>query len=342
MDHWLFGQLSIDLASARWKERVPVLFDHDAREPVGVAESLAVQPGVGLVANGYWLQNATADRILEAARQGFPWEASIEARPKTIAEVSEGMRASVNGHEINGPAAVFEDTYIRELTVCALGADDLTSTEALSASDSVAITVRPYGDNTMAETVQAAVDPAAETPPQPAPDEQGGGEAPVDEPMTLDALREAHPEIAAAIDAELAAAKAVGFQEGLQEGIKIERERAGQIQEAATAAGSVAASEAAARHIRLGTAFSKAAMEFVTLASRAKAQDAIVEASEAAAERGEDDGSEVDEPDPRERYRAEYRASKAVRAEFSSADVYAAYKLAEKAGKFKVCRNEVK
>src|ERR1043165_3646531 len=47
--HWYWGNLSVDLAGLKGKERVPVLLQHDVEQRVGFSDSRKVVDGKGLV-----------------------------------------------------------------------------------------------------------------------------------------------------------------------------------------------------------------------------------------------------------------------------------------------------
>lgn len=165
LDHWWFGKLVIDLAGIAMKQSLPVLKDHDTNQRVGFTTSLQVDEKRGLVAEGQLLSNQFAQEILADHADGFPWQASIYLQASRIQYLEEGESAQVNGRTVDGPAAIFRESTLREVTFCALGVDDDTSATPMSAAlaDTVAVTL---SKRTPAMTKTEA--PVA-NPPTPAP-----------------------------------------------------------------------------------------------------------------------------------------------------------------------------
>jgi hypothetical protein len=140
LDHWWFGKLAIELSGIRWKARVGILKDHDTEQRLGVAETVRVEPGRGLVADGRLIDNEHSRAVLADHDGGFPWQASVYLVGEEVQILGENEAATVNGQSVQGPAAVFRRSNLREISFCALGQDDDTSATPLSAA-SAEITV---------------------------------------------------------------------------------------------------------------------------------------------------------------------------------------------------------
>jgi hypothetical protein len=132
--HWWFGTLAIDLEGISMKQTLPVLKDHDTEQRLGFTTKLSVQPGRGLLAEGAMLDNDHAKQVLADHDQGFPWQASTYLQASEIQRLSEGETAVVNGQSVQGPAAIFRKSTLREVTFTTLGADDDTSATPLSSA----------------------------------------------------------------------------------------------------------------------------------------------------------------------------------------------------------------
>jgi len=141
--HWYFGTLAIDLAGVRMKQRLPVLKDHDAEQRLGYTTAMRNEPGRGIVAEGRLLQRSpAAQQVLSDSADGFPWQASTYLQASKMERLSDGQTANVNGYEVAGPATIFRESTLREVTFTALGVDDDTSATPLSANgadDQVAV-----------------------------------------------------------------------------------------------------------------------------------------------------------------------------------------------------------
>jgi hypothetical protein len=131
--HSYWGAVIFDLSTLTLPERVPVLVDHDRAQRAGWA-SLAVRGGALEIAEGRLLANATGAAVAADADQGFPWQMSVHIDPATIEEIAKGAIVVVNGRTVTGPAYVFRNSRIREVTVTPTGADHRTSAQVFSAA----------------------------------------------------------------------------------------------------------------------------------------------------------------------------------------------------------------
>ena len=196
VSHWLYGSLTIDLSGIQFAQKVPALLDHDTDKRVGWTDKIELGDE-GIVAEGFFLRRGEhAQSVLADAEDGYPWQASWQADPLVIEEVGDGATAKVNGREVVGPATIFRQTRLREVTFTALGADENTRAEALSGSDRVEAEIRRTGqarDETMTTK------------------------------LTREQLQQEHPELFSAIR-----------QEGVDEGTTQERQRCERILKRAT------------------------------------------------------------------------------------------------------------
>jgi hypothetical protein len=159
ISHWYFGKLAIDVAGVQFKQRLPALLDHDPNQRVGYTTSIA-HTKRGLVAEGKMLQRSpSAQVILSDGEDGFPWQASVYLQAATIERVGAGQFAMVNGQKLQGPAAIFRTSTLREVSFTALGADDDTSATPLAdkdAGEEVAVQLMDENEErTMTKTTNA-------------------------------------------------------------------------------------------------------------------------------------------------------------------------------------------
>lgn len=174
LQHWWFGTLAIELSGVRMKKQLPVLKDHDPNQRLGFTTNVENVPGRGIVAEGKLMADSAASReVLNDAKQGFPWQASTYLQAQKILRVPPGQEAKCNGKPVQGPAVIFLESTLREVTFCALGVDDDTSATPLSgtvAGEDVAVllSLPTAQDETMEATKlaeQADKGGAAATPP---------------------------------------------------------------------------------------------------------------------------------------------------------------------------------
>jgi hypothetical protein len=154
--HSYWGAVIFDLASLELPERVPVLVDHDRAQRAGWA-SLAIRNGALEIAEGRLLQNAHGQAVADDADQGFPWQMSVHIEPARVEEITTGAAVVVNGRTVHGPAFVFRQSRIREVTVTPTGADHRTRAQVFSAPalPPEPTMSNPNGNAPTVETLQA-------------------------------------------------------------------------------------------------------------------------------------------------------------------------------------------
>ncbi len=141
MAHPWFGMLGVNLAGVKWAaEKMPVLLDHDTTLRLGFTTKLEVTKR-GLVAEGDLLSNENARAVAADSSEGFPWQASCYLRATKLLEIRAGEEHTVNGHTFTGPGYVFEESLLREVTFCALGADPNTNAATLAGDVAGAVVV---------------------------------------------------------------------------------------------------------------------------------------------------------------------------------------------------------
>jgi hypothetical protein len=133
LNHWLWGNLAIDLSGVSiGREKKPALREHNSNRIVGWTEGIRIDEKRGIIADGIFSEKTEDGReALELADEGFPWQASIYIPPLAIERVKEGETSEVNGQKLQGPGTIFRKSILREVSFCALGADEHTSATSL-------------------------------------------------------------------------------------------------------------------------------------------------------------------------------------------------------------------
>jgi hypothetical protein len=108
-------------------KQIPILNGHSTDRIVG--HSTDVEVGAksidvkGVVSGvGYY-----ATEVVESAKNGFPWQASVGASVERALFLEEGESMVVNGQEVVGPLVVAKKTRLNEVSFVPLGADPKTS-----------------------------------------------------------------------------------------------------------------------------------------------------------------------------------------------------------------------
>ncbi|MEQ1446266.1 hypothetical protein ABLT89_04835 [Acinetobacter schindleri] len=132
-DHWYWDKVVFDLDSIQIKGRIPALLEHRTSQRAGAINSHSVSHTEGLKIEGNLLSNEFGTQVAQDSDDDFPWQMSVRIYPTTVEEVKEGS-VVVNGRTFQAPIAVFRGGRIREVSFCALGADDNTNAVAASHS----------------------------------------------------------------------------------------------------------------------------------------------------------------------------------------------------------------
>lgn len=131
-DHWYWKQVVFDLDSMQIKGRIPALLEHSSYQRAGAIESHSISYESGLTVSGILLSNEFGTQVATDSDDGFPWQMSVRIEPSSIDEIQAGNTVTVNGKLLHGPITVFRGGRIREVSFCALGADENTMAVAAS------------------------------------------------------------------------------------------------------------------------------------------------------------------------------------------------------------------
>ncbi len=129
--HYYWGDVIFDLDTIQMKTPLGALIDHDPGRRAGVVRNFTKDNQSGLKVSGDLLSNKNGQEVAQDSDEGYPWEMSVYIVPGSIEEVERG-EVVVNGKTLKGPITVFRNGVIREVSFCALGADDNTSAVAAS------------------------------------------------------------------------------------------------------------------------------------------------------------------------------------------------------------------
>ncbi len=161
LGHWYWGNLGIDLSGVKCSKRMPALVDHDPGQRVGFTTGTELSDR-GLVVSGQFLARSDlAQQVRAESQDGFPWQASVHLRPNKIERIPDGAEIELNGYPLKGPATVFRTSECREVSFTALGADPETSASALSAGTEPA---ELEANLLTSETMTTKTEPAAQPP----------------------------------------------------------------------------------------------------------------------------------------------------------------------------------
>lgn len=144
-NHWYWGDLAIDLEGMSFpKKKFPLLEDHDTSKKLGFIKKLSIENNQLTVVDAEFIDTPESIKFRESSAQGFPYEASIYAKPTQIQQLAENETAEVNGYTMKGPGTIWRKSIFKESSVCTFGYDSNTKSAAMAEAEDVII---EYGEN---------------------------------------------------------------------------------------------------------------------------------------------------------------------------------------------------
>jgi hypothetical protein len=132
-DHWYWGDLAIDLQGMNFpKDKFPILEDHDTSKKIGFITKMSIDGNQLTVLDATFVDSPESLKFRENSAQGFPYEASIYARPTQIQTLQKDEVAEVNGFSMQGPGTIWRKSTFKESSVCTFGYDSNTKSAAFS------------------------------------------------------------------------------------------------------------------------------------------------------------------------------------------------------------------
>jgi len=124
----------VDLAGLQAKAPLPVLRDHDIGRIVGHATDVTNDQRKLTLSGVVSGAGPQAEEVKASARAGFPWKASIGAKPLDREYVPTGTKVQVNGRVFTGPVYVARKAILGEVSFVAVGADAGSSAKVAATS----------------------------------------------------------------------------------------------------------------------------------------------------------------------------------------------------------------
>ncbi len=128
----------VDLSGLKAFGSIPILLDHTASTETTIGQTSEIRndrrtlklsgPVTG--------KSQKVKDVLEAADDGYVWQASIGAAVETQERIPQGQRVTVNGQSFVGPVIVARQSTLRETSVLPVGADASTTVNLAAAAAS--------------------------------------------------------------------------------------------------------------------------------------------------------------------------------------------------------------
>lgn len=133
--HWYWGDLAIDLEGMKFPgSKFPILENHMTDRKVGFTSKPDISDGkLELVPEKTkFVSTEAADEFIKLSSEGFPYQASIYAKPTEIQRLMKDETTEVNGMTMRGPGTVWRKSVFKEASVCVFGWDTETKATAFS------------------------------------------------------------------------------------------------------------------------------------------------------------------------------------------------------------------
>jgi len=134
LETW-WGKLVIAVDGMQAKQKIPILREHRRDRVVGFG-STSTDSDNFYVNGEFSGSTRDAKEVQNLADEGYPWQASVGVWPLKV-KVLENAKASetVNGREITGPAEIWMQSDVGEVSFVSLGRDDDTAAISLMESE---------------------------------------------------------------------------------------------------------------------------------------------------------------------------------------------------------------
>ncbi len=127
LDGWDFPMI-VDYDGIDFTDNArPVLLAHDKKKPLGHTTNISVSDGILKATGIISASGEHVNEVVQASKNGFPWQVSIGANVVKNQFVPAGATAYANGKTWSGPVNIARKTVLQEISILSLGADDDTS-----------------------------------------------------------------------------------------------------------------------------------------------------------------------------------------------------------------------
>jgi hypothetical protein len=131
-----FSETVVDLGGMKISAGArPILMGHDAASIVGHTTKITADDGKITAEGVISGVGEAAEQVVGAAKNGFPWKASIGASVEKMVFVDDGEKVRVNGREFSGPLNVVRKSVLGEISFVPLAADDKTQARVAASAN---------------------------------------------------------------------------------------------------------------------------------------------------------------------------------------------------------------
>jgi len=137
-NHWYWDNLLIDSIGIKFdKPKYPILEGHQTERKIAFTgkpkienHSIIIDPE-----STVFVDTPESVQFQKNSQKGFPYEASIYAKPTKIERILEGSFAEANGIKLKGPGTIWRECIFKEASVCVFGYDSNTKSAAFGSPE---------------------------------------------------------------------------------------------------------------------------------------------------------------------------------------------------------------
>ncbi len=129
--HPFWGKVIFDLSTTVANTSLPILLGHDREKIVGFTDQVEIAESIRISGK---VTNTTpyGVEVAKLSDEGFPWQMSVHIDPERVEKLSKNKTTFVNGQKVTGPANIFRNSKIREVSFTPTGMDDRTRAYVMS------------------------------------------------------------------------------------------------------------------------------------------------------------------------------------------------------------------
>ena len=150
---WSDLKLVIDLTGLNISPQIPLLYNHQNDPEYRLGEIEAIIENGQITITGGVDKGTERGKFIADAGKKFNWQLSIGAEIVAMEEVSAEDTRVINGREFSGPFYHVKKSQLREVSVCAVGADPETTLQ-IAASLNMKVNPKNKGVETMNKEFQ--------------------------------------------------------------------------------------------------------------------------------------------------------------------------------------------
>ena len=118
--HPFWGKVIFDLSTTVANTSLPILLGHDREKIVGFTDQVEIAESIRISGK---VTNTTpyGVEVAKLSDEGFPWQMSVHIDPERVEKLSKNKTTFVNGQKVTGPANIFRNSKIREVSFTPTG-----------------------------------------------------------------------------------------------------------------------------------------------------------------------------------------------------------------------------